>query len=124
MDLENKNEESEDFSKVFKMDTMKILERLDFYASQIHSPRSVRVMINELIERQKNSTPENTDDENECVCNGDGIEFCEEPVYDASDLVLLDTYILGQKDMAKCIHREITSMLNDRFSLSDQGEDS
>ena len=117
-------EEKDELSKVFDMDTMEILQYLDMYASEKESPRLVRMMINELMDRHKNTISENTDDENECVCNGDGIEFREEPVYDASDLVLLDTYILGQKDMAKCIHREITSMLNDRFSLSDQGEDS
>ena len=52
------------------------------------------------------------------------IMFESEPVYDVADLVLLDTYVLGQKDMAKTVHKEIQSLIYDRFKPLDEADDS
>lgn len=52
------------------------------------------------------------------------IMFESEPVYDVADLVLLDTYVLGQKDMAKTVHKEIQALIYDRFRPLDETDDS
>lgn len=52
------------------------------------------------------------------------IMFESEPVYDVADLVLLDTYVLGQKDMATTVHKEIQALIYDRFRPLDETDDS